>query len=80
MFIRSFEKPPGRLLAVLLALVLSGVFTVAGPMPGSARADLGIGDVVKIKELIYPTLGNPAIVESGTRLTLEFDPGSYRSM
>ena len=71
-------KPSARwwakLLAGLLALALSGVFLLAGPLAGDARADLGVLDSPKITKLIYPTLGNPALVPSGGRLTLEFDP------
>ena len=28
----------------------------------------------RIKQVIYPTLGHPAIIKCGEHLTLEFDP------
>lgn len=55
------------LLVVIFALI--PVLALVRPNPG-----LGVQRAPKIKSLIYPTLGNPAIVPVGGRLTVEFDP------
>ena len=55
---------------VLLFTVLL-VFFLAG---SEARADVGMQDTPRIEQLIYPTLGNPAIVNCGNDLTIEWDP------
>ena len=43
-------------------------------LPNEATAALGAWDDAKIKWMIYPTLGNPAIVKSGGYFDLELDP------
>lgn len=39
-----------------------------------AHAALGAADDAKIHALIYPTLGNPAIIRKGQNLTIEYNP------
>ncbi|HEY5493911.1 MAG TPA: hypothetical protein VIK15_04890, partial [Candidatus Anoxymicrobiaceae bacterium] len=58
----------------LIVVLLASVFgTLAYPY-FSGRRDLGIQKKPLIKQLIYPTFGNPAIVKKGTEMVVEFDP------
>ena len=65
---RSFRALTFLVVALMVAAVL---VLLAG---NQARADLGIQDTPRITKVIYPTLGNPAIIERGGSLTVEYDP------
>jgi 3',5'-cyclic AMP phosphodiesterase CpdA len=66
---------------VVLALSLT-IMAVGFPYPQRAQAAyvdptnyvIGLKTPAKITKLIYPTIGNPAIVKRGTTFTAEFDP------
>lgn len=62
-------------LSLLAALVIASVL-VGFPWfaPQKAQAALGAGDDAKIKEVIYPTFGNPAMAAKGDTFVVEFDP------
>lgn len=68
-----------RAVAVILMVALIAGGVAAGviyirPERAKPRSRLGVQDDPKIKQLIYPTLGNPCIIESGDDFTVEFDP------
>jgi 3',5'-cyclic AMP phosphodiesterase CpdA len=56
--------------ASILGVVLWPYFT--------SNPNLGIQEKPRVKQLIYPTFGNPAIVKNGTDLVIEFDPRDRR--
>ena len=58
---------------LILVLAVSLFGTLAYPY-FSGKRNLGIQKKALIKQLIYPTFGNPAIVMKGTDLVVEFDP------
>ena len=61
----------GCLVLIILVIALgSGL----GLLVTAKNRLLGIHEEPRITSLIYPTLGNPAIVRKGDSLTLEFDP------
>jgi 3',5'-cyclic AMP phosphodiesterase CpdA len=64
-------------------LVAIVILTLAGaalaPVFKSLPRDLGVQKKPLIKQLIYPTIGNPAIVKKGTTFTIEFDPRDRQS-
>ncbi|MBK5093214.1 MAG: metallophosphoesterase [Actinobacteria bacterium] len=60
------------LIMVLVVLLAGGVISVLLPTWIDPR--IGIQNDPRITRLIYPTLGNPAIIEKGGSLVLEFDP------
>ncbi|MHB8896880.1 MAG: hypothetical protein ACYC99_17135, partial [Candidatus Geothermincolia bacterium] len=69
---RAFARTTARTFGVLLILVLSGALTLfAQATPAAAAVPINRD---RIKQVLYPTLGNPAIVKCGTVFTLEFDP------
>jgi len=75
------RKPPARgswsarrivsLVLIILVIVLG---TGLGVLVTAKNSYLGVRDDARITRLIYPTLGNPAIVRKGDSLTIEFDP------
>ncbi len=60
-------------LAMVLSVLLVGVIILA-LLPVWINPNLGVQNDPHITKLIYPTLGNPAIVERGTDMVVEFDP------
>ena len=62
----------------LVVVLAVSIFGIAAWPYFSGRADLGIQKKPRIKQLIYPTFGNPAIIKKGTVLTVEFDPRDRR--
>ncbi len=60
-------------LVMVLAVLLAGGMTSA-MLPTWIDPHIGIQNDPRITRLIYPTLGNPAIVERGGSLVAEFDP------
>jgi len=73
---RSSKGVARKALAIwplIVVLVVSVFGTLAFPY-FSTRRDLGIQKKPLIKQLIYPTFGNPAIVKKGTEMVVEFDP------
>ncbi|MFH1151306.1 MAG: metallophosphoesterase [Actinomycetota bacterium] len=56
--------------ASILGIVLWPYFT--------SNPNLGVQAKPRVRQLIYPTFGNPAIVESGSPLVIEFDPRDRR--
>ena len=69
----------GKVAALCLVLLLSGVMTLAAGGNRTAQAATGVLDTPRITRLIYPTFGNPAIVRAGSEFRVEFDPraGSF---
>ena len=62
-----------RLLSVVIALALL-IPALAVLLPAApAQAAVTI-DRDRIKQVIYPTFGYPAIIKGGEELTIEFDP------
>lgn len=60
------------LVMVLVALLVGGIVSIM--LPTWIDPHIGIQNDPRITKLIYPTLGNPAIIEKGQSLVLEFDP------
>lgn len=61
------------MLVLVVALLVAPLnLVVFGSQP--ALAAIGVRDKAKINQLIYPTIGNPAIVKSGESLVVEWDP------
>jgi 3',5'-cyclic AMP phosphodiesterase CpdA len=60
------------LIAVLIVLMAGGIASVM--LPTWIDPHIGIQNAPRITRLIYPTLGNPAIIERGGNLVVEFDP------
>ena len=59
----------------LILVILVTIFGAAAwPLFNIAPSKLGVHNDPMITMLVYPTFGNPAIVEKGASLTLEFDP------
>lgn len=63
----------------LVAVLIVAIAALA-LLPVFARppSDLGVQAKPRIKQLIYPTFGNPAIIKKGTDLTIEFDPSDQK--
>ncbi|MFH1150757.1 MAG: IPT/TIG domain-containing protein [Actinomycetota bacterium] len=61
------------LVAVLVLLALSGAANLMLFAP-EAFAATGVTDNRKIKQLIYPTIGNPKIIKTGDAFDIEWDP------
>lgn len=59
------------LIAVLLIVIACSAMIAI--QPHWINPHLGIQDEPKITKIIYPTLGNPAIMQKGSALTIEFD-------
>jgi len=59
-------------LVVVLIATLLLVFAV--PIFGRLPDTIGISSKPRVRQVLYPTFGNPAMVKRGTELTLEFDP------
>src|SRR5659263_169938 len=77
------KAKPRKAAAVLLVLAITAAITLTGlsglPSAQAAYADpanyvIGLHTPTKITKLIYPTIGNPAIVRKGTDFTIEWDP------
>src|SRR5450759_4279745 len=77
------KAKPRKAAAVLLVLAITAAITLTGlsglPSAQAAYADpanyvIGLHTPAKITKLIYPTIGNPAIVRKGTDFTIEWDP------
>jgi hypothetical protein len=70
--------------AVAIALILALMSVTVGLPMGTQKAQaayseptpytIGLRTPAKIRKLIYPTIGNPAIVKKGTSFTIEWDP------
>ncbi len=62
-----------RLLTVVVAIVLlfPALAVMLPPTPALAAVEI---DRDRIKQVIYPTFGYPAIIKGGEELTIEFDP------
>lgn len=58
---------------MVLAVLVAGSVTIA-LLPAWIDPHIGMGNDPRITKIMYPTLGNPAIVPRGERLVLEFDP------
>lgn len=58
---------------MVLVVLLAGCI-VSIMLPNWINPNLGIQNDPRITKLIYPTLGNPAIIEKGRSLVIEFDP------
>jgi len=68
---RNWAKKAWPLIvAVIVTLVGLALWPVFTAPPG----DLGVQQKPMIRQLIYPTFGNPAIVSKGGAMTIEFDP------
>jgi 3',5'-cyclic AMP phosphodiesterase CpdA len=65
---------PQRVGCLVLIILVIALGSGLGVLVSAKNSMLGIHDQPKITTLIYPTLGNPAIVKKGNSLTLEFDP------
>lgn len=59
---------------LIIVLVVSLMGAALWPVFARPPSDLGVQAKPKIRQLMYPTFGNPAIVKKGTSLTIEFDP------
>ena len=60
-------------LVMVLTVVLVGAILIA-VLPVWINPNLGVQNDPYITKLIYPTIGNPAIVVKGSNLVVEFDP------
>jgi 3',5'-cyclic AMP phosphodiesterase CpdA len=58
---------------MVLAVVVAGIVIVL-LLPVWINPRLGVQNDPRITKLIYPTLGNPAMVKAGSSLVLEYDP------
>jgi hypothetical protein len=75
---RRSRAATAALLATMVSLLL---LTVPGAAQGRSASytppapyTIGLNTPAKITRLIYPTIGNPAIVKKGSQFTIEFDP------
>ncbi len=59
---------------MLLVALLAGALSILALGARPALAATGVQDAPRINQLIYPTIGNPAIVKSGDSFTIEWDP------
>jgi hypothetical protein len=66
-------KSPGRLFVSFLLVFLLAGSGLLLLLPGPVSAAVPINRD-RVKNVIYPTLGFPAIVKTGGQLTVEFDP------
>ncbi|MHB8894361.1 MAG: metallophosphoesterase family protein [Candidatus Geothermincolia bacterium] len=59
-----------------LVVVVIATLVGVGLLPVFTRppSDLGVQAKPRIKQVIYPTFGNPAIIKKGNTLTIEYDP------
>ncbi|MHB8896295.1 MAG: metallophosphoesterase, partial [Candidatus Geothermincolia bacterium] len=79
---RALCKSSRKAWAVALIVAIGSMIIVTGMPPQKAHAAysdppnyvIGLQTPAKITKLIYPTIGNPAIVKKGTTLEIEFDP------
>ena len=62
-----------ELAAVRPAMLVAFLFVFLSLPAGPVRAEIPSGWPWKINHLIYPTLGQPAIIKKGETFTLEFD-------
>ena len=67
------SAPSKQLLVIAILLALVGVYLLVIPSPERAGAQ-NPDYMDRIKYVIYPTIGFPAIIECGSSFIIEFDP------
>jgi len=72
--INSIPRRARNVWPLIVVIVVSLVGAALWPVLRVPASTLGILNRPMIRELIYPTLGNPAIIKKGEKLTIEYDP------